>query len=487
MLAFSLLLVSVGRFRISAAQEPSSTVSATHLDEGTINSSLDERCLNWNGFLAGFQQVFELRNAGGSPLDVMVEMRAQDGTIKDSAQLNLLPHEQFDVVINDLAGFEPEKYGTICARALNGSASSLYANVATYKLNPDGGRFDFAIGTPHIVRGTGRLYVGYNTYSPAPFVTNAFTSFLEIANDEPTTEGGELRVYDADGNLAGGTQVSLLPHSRFDIAVHTIGLRKVGLIEWIPIVPGKLIRLTLNRYYFDGTSTDTELKMAVSLPGRRHSNGELVSAANTPADFGYAVLELSNVLTETTNVTVSVDGVSGFPYSPPSIGITIPAKGTRHLILSQFERQLAVPGWASVRISADQPNALVADLLEYSFGPYEIDTISSGQPLNASSIPMTSSYNSFLGRCGIRVANGSNSPAAYGVEIRNSSGSLLASDTNLLVPARGTAEYDVCGKVPPRTYGEVTLTPESGAVHAELERAGPFTWNRFYRLPFIEQ
>src|SRR5690606_33564679 len=134
--------------------------------------------------------------------------------------------------------------------------------------------FRFGYVEPPVVSRTGPQYLGYNHFFPSvnPAQSdNLVTGFVQINNTEGSEQSGEVIFFGEDGNVIKQVGVTVPANGRVDIDTHTIGRDRVGLVQWKPDANDKKFRVTLKRYYCNGTTYSSGLAAASSIAAKRGS------------------------------------------------------------------------------------------------------------------------------------------------------------------------------------------------------------------------
>ena len=142
-----------------------------------------------------------------------------------------------------------------------------------------GSAFDFVFSVPFSAGLIGRQYVQYNTFQPSLKsldLANKITNWVQLTNYSTSTQRGNLKFYDANGTLVRTEVVTLTAGKRKDFSAHRFGVRKVGLIEWIPDSDTARFTLRLIRYFFDNQDFDASFSAATAFEGQA-ANGEVLS------------------------------------------------------------------------------------------------------------------------------------------------------------------------------------------------------------------
>ena len=438
------------------------------LDAGSFIARFgDEVCVEWNGFLDFLTQIFELRNTSTASIAVDVTLFDILGAAQSSIRLFLDPGIQSDVIVNNLGGFVPSSFGLVCANVVSGPADSLGGQLSTYRLTSSS--YSLAFAAEFLSALTGPQFFTYNTFQPSvnlAELSNFVANWVQLVNDESTSQSGVLRFYDFEGNEVRTQNLDFGPNQRRDIDVHSLGASLSGLVAWEPNSSTAKFRMRQNRYYY-GSAGLTDLVEAVALPAKRGTGATLTAPFDTRDRT--AALEISNTSAASITITTEVrDEIGSLTSSQPPV-LMVPAKGTRGLVLNDY----LSAGLGNVKISSDTGESLIVNLLEYgrdSSGSLQYASPSSPrQPLGTT---LLGSYNSFLNQsCRIRVANSTAAAVSAEVTMTRFDGSVVLDKQNILVPARGAKQLSLCNNETQGAFGEVKLdTTSSAALVADIIR-----------------
>ena len=427
----------------------------------------NEVCVEWNGFLDFLVQIFELRNTSSTTLNLDVTLFDILGASQNTISFSLAPGIQRDIIINDLDGFTNNTFGLVCATITSGPTDSLGGQLVTYRLTADS--YNLAFSAEFLPARTGKQYFSYNTFQPSADpndATDFVANWVQLVNDEGTSQSGTLRYYDFEGNEVRSESVTFSPNQRRDIDIHTLGSSLSGLICWEPDDNSAKFFMRQNRYYYGPTGL-SDLVEAVSLPAKRGTGEKLTAPFDT--SNGTVALEISNTLDVAITVTTTVRDADGVltGTQPPALGI--PAKGTRGIVLNQF----LATGLGNLQIDSDTVGSMVVNIIEYGLaadGSLLYANPSSPQETLGNDI--RGSYNSFLGQnCRTRVASCSNTSENAEVTMTRFDGTVLLNKQPIIIPANGSVELDLCGNETESAYGEVKLEASSvGVLAAEVLR-----------------
>ena len=413
-------------------------------------------CIDWNGFLSSLTQILELRNSSSGTIELGVELTDINGTTRETVNVTLAENDQFDVIANELEGFEPNTYGQLCVSLLSGPAGAVNGELVFYRLTSSS--FEYAFATPFSVGRNGSQYLTYNTYYPTqnPAQVDDFVgTYVQISNEElVTTESGELIFYDQSGSVIRTENVVLAPRARVDVAAHSVGPEQTGLLEWRPADNTKKFRIVQNRYYFDPEAA--VIQKAISIPAKLGTGRPQSSPFDTNGKL--AVLEISNTLSSTVGVNVQSYTAAGIPDGAP-LYLELNERSTYHVVLNA----LGSGQGRNVEIRSSEQGAIISSLLEYGFD--EFGLLGFADPFTPKSgfgSELRGSYNNFLGECSLRLANASDAAVNGTLSMVKYDSTVLLNNSPFSVPARGALSLDLCvNQTGGPGYGQVIVRPDS--------------------------
>jgi len=441
---------------VSDTQETSDGTSSLDADSYYVHGNV-EYCYDWNGYLSDITQILELRNAGSNSLTLNVDLRNSSGVTQSSVVVGLNAGRQFDVIVNDLAGFTTSAYGTVCATIVSGDGDSLESQVSQYKLS--GTSFNYAFATRYVPPQAGKQYVGYNHYFPAltlAELSNFVAGYVQVINDESTTQTGTLVFYDASGAETKRVDLALAAKGRVDIGSHDNNSSLLGLVEWVPTSTTAKFRMAMNRYYFNGSTPTASRRFVVSQPAKRGVGAELRRPFSSIGRV--AVLEVNNTLATSVNISLNVYHADGSAVFSPATGYNIPAKGTQHIVLNS-----ALTGeLGSFSIQASTAGAVIASLLEYRYDSNLIvRSMSVGEADIGLAAALSGTYNNYLGGCLLRLSNLSSSQKTGTYSLTRSDGTPVVSAQTVTLSGNASTEINICGSESQTAYGSVSVLPNS--------------------------
>jgi len=426
-------------------------------------------CINWNGFLGFLTQVLELSNTSATDIEARVELFDIAGAMQESREINFPVGVQRDFIVNDMAGFASDTYGSVCATITSGPDDGLDGQLLFYQLEE--GSFNLAFQESIAPGRSGSQFMSFNTIYPTvnpAQAANVLVAFIQISNEENTAESGELIFFDQAGNEIRRVEVGLAASERRDVDVQSVGSSIVGKVEWRPEDSSSSFRVVQNRYYFGSELNLNQLIAATSVPARRASGRTLVVPFDTRSRL--TALEISNALDVAINVTVNVTDETGLPAPTSPSEIVLEPRATTNVLLNSFISS----GFGSATIASDTPGSLVVSNLEYGLddsGNLMFALI--GTPTEGAGEVLRGSYNNFLGQCRLRLANLMTTEQEAIVSMTRFDGEVVLESASVSVPGSGAVEMDLCiNENPASGYGEVLVSPAlTGAVSGEVIRS----------------
>ena len=424
------------------------------LDAGSVIERFDrEVCVEWNGFISFLSQIFELRNTSDQAITLDVALYNIAGTTQSRLPLALEPGIQQDVILNDLVGFETNTYGLACAEITSGPAEALGGQLVTYRFTASS--YSLAFKSEFLPARTGEQFFTYNTFQPSlnpADQTNFVANWVQLINDEDTTQSGRLWYYDSEGNVLSNVAVQIGPKDRRDIPIHTLGSFLTGLVAWVPDSANAKFRMRQNRYYYGPTGIE-DLVGAVSLPAKRGTGEVLLTPFDT--ENRTVALEISNTSSSDVPYTAFIFDENGNAAATQPPDFQIPAKGTRGLVINEY----LASSRGNVLMSTGESGSLMVNIVEY--GRAEDGSLLYASPNSAREAlgsTLRGSYNSFREQsCRLRVASRSGDAEIAKVSMTRYDGTVLLDRVSITIPAAGEKELDLCSNETEQAYGEVLL------------------------------
>ena len=390
------------------------------------------------------------------------------------------PGRQFDLLVHDMKGREPDSYGLICSKH-DGQSGDIDGRMVYYKYNDNHSQVEFAFALPLQVPLKGEQFVSFNTYQPSldsKDAANPVANWIQISNTSSKQQKGTLYFYSIDGKQLGtDISVTLGAGARRDISGHQFGASRVGLVRWRPDDSTAEFQLRNVRYVYDNNQGLNHFTTAFQLEGLKGS-GELLSAPLDTKD-GSSIVELLNTSREAIKVATMVYNNSG--HLLRSMDIKLNAHASFHLITDQILNGEE----GIVMLKSNVANSLIATVMQYGRTPSAgINYMYGILAKPAVGSMMRGTYNTFLDQgCNLLLTNPGESKQDVKVSMVRYDGKKPVSDFSVQVPAHGMYNQNICSKDSPNVYGVVTVTPnKSNSIYATIVRLGK---NNEYRFPTL--
>ena len=413
------------------------------LDDSSFVFALESPfCADWNGFIGMTFNIAEFTNFTSSTRNIDSTLFDLAGVAQSNTISQILPGAQTDLLVHDMGGWTSNSIGTVCSTVTDTGQMSGDIDGRMLQYKPDGlGSFDFVLAMPFSNPIPGSVFVQFNTFHPSLdpaelgfFAANWFT----VANTESTPQTGTVIVYDSSGAELLNQPDSLPANGRKDFSIHDFGSNRIGLLEWRPDDSTANFRVTLNRYFYEGTSPLVDVVEAVSLPAVRGSAQTLIAPVDTRGLT--AVLEISNTAATSSDVSVIVKDSGGAEVLQTLI--TLPAKGTQHFVLDPF----LVSDLGIARVVSAPGGKVVVNAMQYgrnaAAGITNVYPVAAREALGT---VMQGSYNTFLNQdCSLLLGNVSATDEMVTVDATRFDGTMVLSGQNMTVPANGVIEFNLC-------------------------------------------
>ena len=395
----------------------------------------------------------------------MVQARLYDinGDVKGVQTFYIPPHGEFDLLVHEMPGFEPDSYGKICSIVIGGNAGEIDGRMVLYRLdqrkNPRNWdqRFDFAFGVPFANGIKGIQAITYNTYQPSldpRDKNNLVANWIQISNLEETVQEGTLVFYRDNGQIVSQNTILLPPGGRRDFAAHQIGPNLVGYAEWQPSNPDAKFRIHNSRYFYDNPYGVNTFATALQFDGVVGNGQHLVAPLDAVGRT--AVVEISNTLASSVIVDVYIYNANGVLRlaAAPTVG----AHSTLHVIADPYLNGEK----GSVLLVPTVPNSIVATAIQYTrTASGGVDSMYAVQAREVLGSVLESNYNTWLGQtCRLILVNPNSSTEGTTISLTRDDGTVVMSGYSISVPPFGTIDYDLCGNEEDNNIGIVRVFPD---------------------------
>jgi len=440
------------------------------LDAGSAMQVLGTNvCSEWNGNFS-MLNILELVNMSGSTIGTSSQLYSRLGEAGGIETRFIDSGAQVDVGVHDMDGRDANTYGQVCTS--HGAGNGALDGRMVYYHQRNSGEFDFAFSLPFLNGQKGPQFVPFNTNNPA-LNGNNVANWIQITNLDSSEQSGTLTYYNLSGSVIASQVVFLDPAARADYGVHDVALNQVGLVRWVPNDSSAEFQLRNVRYIYAQADFRAEFDTAFQLEGIKGS-GELLSVPLDPTD-GFSYLEVSNVSSSSTSVTVNFFTASGALVETQTI--TLAARASQHFPATSLGSSLGlatVDGASANSIIATGMNYGVpsAGVLEWMYGDHARQAVGT---------TLRSSYNTWLNQgCTLVVANPTINDQDATLDMVRSSGLSIISSSSITVPARGLYTLDLCSSEADNYYGVVTVTAgNAGSLQGQVIRLGSADAYRF--------
>lgn len=365
--------------------------NATSLDANS--NSIPDECETeytlWNSNLNMFN-ILEVINQSDEPQRVWIEVRDDSGERFFGRYVTLPARSQRDFILNDLNGFESDKFGVVAVRG------EVTGRLQFYR--PQNGsaffsEFDYSFGTPLESASTGTGHVGFNTFEPSANPldqANSVFNWLSLVNLSSTVQSFVVERFGFTGELIDIRPVSLASFERIDLAAgHDLEGRRVGLIRVNPRDSNEPYVSQIVRY---GANPAGGFNFAFPLkvrPAPESTFYSFASTQNSSANW----LELLNVKDESVDYTMNTYSFNGSLIN--SRTQALPANGQQHIFLNDI---LGENTYGYVEVIPAVSESIIAQSMFYARDVNgSILSMYGTQDVPASSMRLATSYNAFLG------------------------------------------------------------------------------------------
>ena len=427
----------------------------------------------WNGFL-GMINILELVNpnsTGGSETTTTanVSLYSIEGELQSTREITLTAGQQFDLILNDVDGFEANSYGVIkidYTGSLAGRTSYYRPTSPTYEF-----AYSIALAPPLY----GNTAMGFNTFQPS---TNSAESsysvfnWLSIVNLADTEKNFTVVSYNQQGTQLESRTVTVRGFGRADIdGGHGFaGASVVGLHTITPEDSSAPYISQLVRYGANAGPGSAPDGYFFAFPTSAHAGSGEVSYLPISRQFGEANwVEIINTKNEEVGVTIEW-------YNPVQLtkttNITLSPYAQLHFeandeVLNSGERGF-------VKITPNSTNSVIAQSMHYHRNAFtgSIEAMYGIASKEALGNTYTGSYNLFLGMNNyLNISNPSDSFITATINTRSTSSS---GTKEVTIPNGQTfsiaihTEEDL--NTSADTYGSVQLLSNSDALVVDFIR-----------------
>ncbi len=433
-------------------------------------------CAEWNGFL-GMYNILEHVNLSGGELGITTSLYDIKGNKQDAKDFKLKKGRQFDVLVHDMKGRNPNSYGLVCSN-YSGNAGDLDGRMVYYRYNNGKGKTEFAFAMPFLNPRSGEQIMPFNTYQPSldtKDANNLVANWIQISNISDKMQKGTLYFHGFEGSELHAFPITLPAHARYDAPGHYFGGSVVGIVRWVPDDAEAEFQVRNVRYLYDNAVGADSFDTAFQLEGAI-GTGELITA---PLDTRGAssIVEIANTTDNEIRVAVKVyEAHGGDPLYNKTIKLAKYA--SYHLITDQI-----LGGKEGiVMLDGNAPNSVIATVMQYgrtpTLGIQYMYGIQAKSPLGS---VLKSSYNTFLNQgCSLLLVNPGNSATKATITLVRYDGTSPVAPYEVTIPAHGLWNEDICSKDNKDVYGVATVQPATAnSLYGTVVRLGEKDQYRF--------
>ena len=421
----------------------------------------------WNGFL-DMTNVLEIINRGDTANSVTVEFFDINGELKHTETRFLNANEQNDIVLNQISAFEQDSYGVVKLTY----TGEIDGRVTYYRGDITFTNFEFAYAIPFTNPLQGRSAVSFNTFQPslAPEDANKLVAnWLSVLNLSPSTQSYVVSKYDINGALLSENSISVPSFARVDVEAGHVnpGPNTVGLMIIQPANNTHEYIGHLTRFGYDSPLPIPELgfTFATTLVAKCPDQGERYAIVTSRFSW-QGWLELVNTGGNFSSYSVRVySNDSGLLLD--TIMNIAPYAQVHTDITALFPFNSSENGF--VKIEPINPSGqLVTQVATYfrDFSRGQLKTMFITQARQASSDPITGSYNLFLEMINdYYAANLSNEQViiSIGNPLDDTPPSSITPTFTLNVLTNDTANFFL--ELQPNTYGSLTYSTNKNTMN----------------------
>ncbi|MFN8392486.1 MAG: CHRD domain-containing protein [Bdellovibrionota bacterium] len=407
---FTITGVPNGVYKLSAAKSgfdlvPESSVTPFMVNGGSVSGRFFRASRTpgiglkspvkvlWNGFLRMIN-ILEIINKGNVDMPVTVSLYDIAGNRVHQRPVVIRANGQFDVIVNDLPGFQADSYGIVSLEFDASFQSALDGRMTNYRPAPGGAAYEFVFAVPFMAPLANDSAVSFNTFQPSRNPAEAalpVAQWLSLVNlDSNATHTYTVSRYDQAGTLLRQDVYAIPPNGRTDIeGGHVLpGPSTVGLHLVHPDDPTAPYLAQLYRYS-PGLSGTYNFAFPLLAKG---GSGEIQYAPISTLNNGENWLELANVLAVPVSVTLEYYNQPGTLLRRDTVNL--PPHAQQHF----FAGALLKPGESgSVHIIPNSSSSIVGQSMYYFRNAFGTVTGMYGSGIRESAgSSFFGSYNLFL-------------------------------------------------------------------------------------------
>lgn len=437
----------------------------------------------WNGFL-NFTNILEVVNKGASASNVTVTLYGSGGAQLATLSFQLAAQSQFDVILNDLTGFEANNYGSVKVEF----TGSVDARVSFYRAvdatSPDAGDFEIAYSLPLQNALTGNTHVGFNTFQPSLAAGEGswlVTNWLTILNQDSVARTFTVRTFKSDGTLQGTNQVTLPALGRVDLdGGHSLGQNMNGYHAIEPQTGTAPYQAYLMRYGTQSASgVSQHYSWSVPIRAASSSTNFWVRISSAAGETNW--IELTNPGGSAALVTLNFYNHWG--VTPTSETLTIEPGEQAHVHANSY-LPVGTPGAAEIVVTSG--SALAESISYFHDQNGSVATVyASGARVPSASEELSTGWNLFLDQVNwLRIFNTATTETAVTVRVLNNGSPktvnvTLPARTGTDLPLHDTATYGTAVNA----YGIVGVTGANLLTETVRMRTENGAMDFFFTLP----
>lgn len=432
----------------------------------------------WNGFIQ-LRNILEIVNKGSTPATVTLALRDISGAKVFENVITLQASGQFDVIVNDLPGFQADSFGIVTLSFDESRKGDIDGRMFFYRDDLTSAGFEFAFGVPFERPNFGRSAVTFNTFQPSYNPTeaqNVVAQWLSIVNLDPDdNKSFDLERYNQVGQLIATETVVVPPLGRRDLEAGHVnpGPNSVGLHVIKPLDDIAPYLAQLYRYGGNAAPGEAVTGYNYAFPIlARAGNGQVQRAPISVGAGASNWLELANTLSTPVQVTLEAFNNQGTLVGTVS-GQSIGGYAQQHFDVGQF---LGPGESGTVRVTPSTPNSVIGTSMFYFRDPGTggITAMYGSSLREPFGTTVNGSYNLFIDMSNwLKITNVGSATEVFTVTVFNNTGAPkvlqleLAPNSGADLGLHQNADF----LTTPASYGIVEIdSPSSAAIFAELLR-----------------
>jgi len=396
---------NVTPFAVSGTAVSGRFFEATHTPGAGLQSPVK---VLWNGFL-GMINILEIINKGSVDMPVTLSLYDIAGNKVHQQAMAVRANGQFDVIVNDLPGFQANSYGIVALEFDSSFNAAIDGRMTNYRPAPGGASYEFVFAVPFVAPLTGTSSVAFNTFQPSRNPTEAthvIAQWLSLVNlDSSSARNFTVKRYDQSGNLLREDTYAIPANGRTDIeGGHVLpGPGTVGLHIIQPENASFPYMAQLYRYSGNAGPGGVPTKYSFAFPLlARAGSGEVQYAPISTSAGAENWLEVANVLSQPVSMVLQYYNQAGALLRQDNV--IVPPHAQQHFFAGALLRSGES---GSVHIIPNTANALIGQSMYYFRNASGSITAMYGSGMReASGKDFFGSYNLFLNMINaLRISN----------------------------------------------------------------------------------